>query len=182
MKYCHKDCCLHAGAEQRRAEAEAQRREWRQGLRAHIESQRAANQSPHKVMGGVCAPTLLLCKEGGDDRCVYRHNRNLDQTLVGEWELINQQAGKSSFLSHTHVHIHTQDAQANGLGADGEALTWAQLKVAAEAGFDELVRQQQLQQQMDAWEAGRVGGEGAVGRQGRAAKVAHKQAGSAAGA
>ena len=30
-------------------------------------------------------------------------------------------------------------------------------QVAAEAGFDELVRQQQLQQQMDEWEAGRAG-------------------------
>jgi len=50
----------HTGAEHRREEAEAQRREWRQGLRAHIEHQRAANQSPSKVLSYTLArPTHM---------------------------------------------------------------------------------------------------------------------------
>lgn len=72
------------GLDQKRQEAERQRKEWRDGLKAHIEQQRVAQHTPP-----AASP------------------------------------------------------------AGGEALTWAELKLAAEAGFDELLRQQQMQQQME---------------------------------
>lgn len=93
------DACLmqpHArdaspGVDQKRQEAERQRREWRDGLKAHIQQQR--------VTAGPSNPSQ-------------------DAPFV---------------------------AGAVG-GAAAEALTWAELKLAAQEGFEELMRQQQVQQ------------------------------------